>query len=200
MTVLDFLGQLLAEGPVRLGQVRLCPDYSLCHFEDEGRSDLQPYSDPHDAIEIAKYDDEGKYRPLKTAPNLRHGWQLRFTDLKAVQLALDFLYPAALGSSLAHRQSRLTAIPLRETLSRQTGMYAITKKITDAQAEAVIGHLCRPGCLRHVLWPIGNGNQAAFGRSAAGDEISIFCMEACNLFVAACREEVKKNQSSSGSM
>jgi hypothetical protein len=38
-----------------------------------------------------------KYWPLKTAPNLRYGWQLQLRSLDETTLALIF-YPAALGT------------------------------------------------------------------------------------------------------
>ena len=48
---------------------------------------------PEDAIEIAKHDDAGNYRPLKTAPNLRHGWRLELETLEDLRRALDYFYP-----------------------------------------------------------------------------------------------------------
>jgi hypothetical protein len=41
-------------------------------------------------------------------------------------------------------------------------MYAVTKRITDAQADALIGSFCRteggsPGCLKTILWAIAPG-------------------------------------------
>ncbi len=41
---------------------------------------LEIFRNPEDAIEIARYDDDGNYRPLKTAPNLRHGWRMEAWD------------------------------------------------------------------------------------------------------------------------
>ena len=60
-------------------------------------------------------------------------------------------------------------------------MYAVTKKLTDAQAEAVIAGLCG-GCLKRRLW----GNDAPLEPSA-----TLLCHEACNLFVAEARKAVK---------
>ena len=200
-SVLDLLAQLLGLEETCLGQVRLRPDFSLGHIEDANRSDLEIFSDPYAAIEIAKYDDAGKYRPLKTAPDLKRGWLLRLASLPDMCLALDFLYPAALGTLLAYRQKGLTPLGLRETLSRQTGMYAVTKKITDAQAHAVIAQLCQGGCLRHRLWTVSLSSVSpVIGKRVEGNQIPILCAEACNLFVAGCRKVVKGDQSSSGSM
>ncbi len=191
MTILTFLAELLGEGTIRIGQVLVRADFSLCHSDDAGRADLEIFSNPEDAVEIAKYDDRRVYRPLKTAPNLRHGWVMRLASLAEVRAALDLIYPAALGTLLALRQERLPVIPLRETLARQTGMYAVTKKITDSQAEAVMGRLCGPGCIRRILWPISAGQPRAETFSNAEAGYPILCAEVCNLFVAACRQEVK---------
>ena len=70
---------------LHLGQiVCACLDYGyeLRHRDDAERSPfaLTLYEDPEDAAQIALYDDTGAYRPLKTAPNLRHGWRLVVVD------------------------------------------------------------------------------------------------------------------------
>ena len=65
--------------------------FVLSNRDDEGREDLQIFRDSEDAIEIAKYDDAGKYRPLKTAPNLRRGWQLELATVEEMERALDQL-------------------------------------------------------------------------------------------------------------
>ena len=194
----EFLGGYLRNGPLRLGQVRISPDCRLCHLDDSERSELSNFTDPHDAIEIARYDDAGNYRPLKTAPNLRNGWQLRLKSLEAVILALDFLYPAALGTALASTRRALRHVNLRETLARQTGMYAVTKKITDEQADATILRTCNHehGCIRRILWSISPGHPTPFSYRQSEvpcsiDELPILCAEACNLLVAAARKTIK---------
>jgi len=47
--------------------------YELRHVDDAGTSadELDGYEDPLDARELAKHDDDGDYRPLKTAPRYR---------------------------------------------------------------------------------------------------------------------------------
>ena len=196
--VRKFLGSFLSSGPCLIGQVRILPDYSLSHVEDAGKAELETFTNPHDAIEIARYDDAGKYRPLKTAPNLRHGWRLNLKNLHEASLALDFLYPAALGTAVAYARSELQPVDLRETLARQTGMYAVVKKITDEQAESVVARTCnhKDGCLRHILWSISPGNPTSLSRRGSEvqhseNEIPILCAEACNLLVAAGRKIVK---------
>ncbi len=194
----EFLGTFLTRGACRIGQIHLTPDYSVCHLDDILELQLEVFQDPHDAIGIARYDDAGNYRPLKTAPDLRHGWRLTLTDLTDVCLALDFLYPAALGTALAFVRGELTPVNLRETLARQSGMYAVVRKITDEQAQAVVAGVCnhQSGCLRHILWSLSPGRPTSLScaRSEVSDsrnEIPLLCAEACNLLVAAGRELVK---------
>jgi sirohydrochlorin cobaltochelatase len=189
-TICEFLERQTARGPWSFGQVAI-QGLALCHVEDSAREDLTVYHRPADARELAILDDAGAYRPLKTAPNLRHGWRLELATLDDLRLALDFFYPAALGTWLAFQRGELAPISLRETLERQTGMYRVTQLITDAQAREVIQKTCVAGCLRHRLWDIRRVE-----KTFAPHEVptsAILCAEACNLLVAACRPVAKGN-------
>ncbi len=175
-----------------IGQVRIEPGYLLTHADDAGRAGLKLFTNPHEAIALARYDDGGRYRPLKTAPNLARGWRFELAAIDAVLLALDFLYPAAVGTALAGQAGELRPVSLRETLGRQTGMYAVTKKITGGQADTLIANFCHTGCLRKILWPISNEAPPPVGaQQAEVSGIPLLCAEACNLLVAEARKEVK---------
>lgn len=186
--IAGYLSRLRRGGVFQIGQVRVAPDFSLCHADEANNASLREYRNPHDAIDIARHDDEGRYRPLKTAPNLRHGWRLILRDEHEVRLALDFLYPAALGTAELAERGTLTPTDLRETLSRQTGMYAVTKNLSDEQACRLVQEFCHVGCLRRILWRISPGDSKP---SAPGQNPPLLCAEACNLFVAKAREVIK---------
>ncbi len=197
----DYIASLLAVGAFRIGEIHVAADFSLSHWEDVAREDLKVSTDPWQALEIARYDDNGRYRPLKTAANLRHGWQLRLPDAYAVLAALDFFYPAAVGMACAAKAGTMATTPLRQTLDRQTGMYAVVKKISDDQAKEVISQLCcgEVPCLRRKLWSLAPGEPSLdTDGSAPGTELQLplLCAEACNLFVAAGRRVVKGERSS----
>lgn len=187
--VRTFLQQRLDEGAWTLGQVLAAPDFSLRHFDDASTSELRVFTAPEDAREIAKYDEAGNYRPLKTAPNLRRGWHLRLGSLGEMHTALDFLYPAAVGTLAAFDAGDLVATPLRETLGRQTGMYRVTQLITDEQAADVIRDLCETGCIRRRLWGISSVRSPDIPAGSS----AVLCAEACNLLVAGCRPVAKRN-------
>ena len=187
---------------------------ALSHRDDETRNDLKLFHSPDDAIEIARYDDAGNYRPLKTAPNLQHGWRLELTTLDALRRALDYFYPGRLAVFAAWKSGRLRTTPLRDTLDRQSGMYRVAAKISDDQIDCVVGDFCRSdgGCLRTILWKRDEQGTVAstklppekfdpaFDQTKAGERpgsvtpataIPLLCQEACNLLVAESRKAVK---------
>jgi sirohydrochlorin cobaltochelatase len=194
--------------------------FALSHRDDEVRTDLQKFSSPEDAIEIAKHDDAGNYRPLKTAPNLRHGWRLELKTLEDLRCALDYFYPGRLAVFAAWKSDKLQTTPLRETLDRQSGMYRVAAKISDSQINDLVADFCRSngGCLRTILWrrdadgaiastklpkekfdPVCDQTSVC-SRRPVGDArashseaatVPLLCQEACNLLIAECRKVVK---------
>ena len=188
--------------------------FIVSHCDDRGRDDLQRFQNPEEAAEIARYDDAGNYRPLKTAPNLRHGWRLELVDLTEVRRALHYFYPGRLAMFAAWKENRLTTTPLRKTLTRQSGMYRVASKISDEQINDLIGNFCRSngGCLRTILWKrdesaavpstklpsdkfdASHGQALSPGSATPATTapvIPLLCQEACSLLVAECRKVVK---------
>src|SRR5262249_5482949 len=208
-------------GPFYLGEILIAKredgSFVLSHRKDEPPAQLQRYRHANDAIEIAKYDDSGNYRPLKTAPTLRHGWCLEVVGLEELGRALDCFYPGRLAMFAAWESGELKTTPLRETLNRQSGMYRVAAKISEPQINDVVTGFCRSdtGCVRTILWKRDrNGSIAstklpnekfdpAFDQAAACSRrpagaargeaatVPLLCQEACNLLVAECRKVVK---------
>ncbi|HWB59953.1 MAG TPA: DR2241 family protein [Chthoniobacteraceae bacterium] len=207
------LGQWLAEGRNCIGEILVREKngcFTLVHYADETAAGLEVFTKPEDARGLSLHDAAGEYRPLKTAPNLRHGWELRLRDLSELHAALDFFYPAALGVLLAHGEGSLKPVDFRETASRQSGMYDVVKKISDEQADILIGDFCKSdgNCIKTILWKIAPScpltklpmdkfdPRAEQLRTTPGQSIPLLCCEACNLLVAAAREVVKKGRAS----
>src|SRR6266511_5310815 len=187
--------------------------FVLSHRDDESVDHLQTFRNAQGAIEIAKYDDSGNYRPLKTAPNLRHGWRLELDTLEELRCALDYFYPGRLAIFAAWKRDQLQTTPLRETLDRQSGMYRVAAKISDSQVNDLVAGFCRSngGCLRTILWKRdadgaiastklpkekfdpAHDQATASNPSGAGTPptIPLLCQEACNLLIAECRKVVK---------
>ena len=195
--------------------------FVLLHRDDEMLDQLQIFRSAEDAIEIAKYDDAGNYRPLKTAPNLRHGWQLELDTLEQLRRALDYFYPGRLAVFAASKSGKLQTTPLRETLDRQSGMYRVAAKISDSQIDDLVADFCRSdgGCLRTILWKRDTRGtvsstklpeekfdpgwdqasvrpeSSAYAKATADRPtpvtVPLLCQEACNLLIAECRKVVK---------
>ena len=209
--------------PFSFGQIlvrrRECAGFVLLHRDDASLDLLETYRDAEGAIGIAKYDDAGNYRPLKTAPNLRHGWRLELAAVEELRRALDYFYPSRLAVFAAWKSGYLKTTALRETLDRQSGMYRVAAKISDPQINDLVTDFCRSdtGCLRTILWkrdrnrviastklpnekfdPVydqgtasGPPGSATPATAAAAATVPLLCQEACNLLVAECRKVVK---------
>lgn len=185
--------------------------FVLSHRDDEAVEELQPFRSAENAIEIAKYDDAGKYRPLKTAPNLRHGWRLELATVEELEGALNHFYPGRLAVFATWKSGNLQTTSLRDTLERQSGMYRVAAKISDPQINNLVADFCRSdgGCLRTILWKRDQSGaiastklpkdkfDPACDQAATRPELStpatvpLLCQEACNLLVAECRKVVK---------
>ena len=192
-TLRNLLAAAVAEGYYKIGQAVFLAEgegFLICHAEDAGRGDLKIFQNPHDAANIALHDDADAYRPLKTAPNLKHGWGLRVASAAELHLALDLLYPAALANWRALLRKEKIASPLRDTVNRQTGMYRVTGLITDEEAQGIVDSLCSPGCLRCIQWPIPSDATPPV-IPIRDKEIPLLCIDACSLLIAEARRVVK---------
>ena len=207
------LGDWLARGLRCIGQIAIESGndggFVLRHREDSGRTDLVVSQSADNAAELARFDDAGNYRPLKTAPTLRHGWKLRLANLAELRLALDLFYPGRLAMLLAFEKNELVTTPLRNTLERQTGMYRIAAQIREEQADELVGRFCTSngGCLRTILWRRDAAGATPSTRlppdkfdprhdqtGGAEPVVPLLCQEACNLLVAEARTVVQENR------
>ena len=192
--MIGFLAKSLSEGPIEIGQLVVHPDFVIHHAEDQ-RDDCsaEVFRTAEAALELARWDEAGTFRPLKTAPNLRRGWRLELDSLTDVRLAIDYFYPSALGHAVARLEGRFQATSLREVLARQTGMYAVTKKATEEELRGCVEETCSRGrCLNRIQWEIQAGTPSPYTSPAPESErIPLLCSAACPLLVGAIRARVK---------
>jgi len=218
----QLLQERLRDGPINLGELvvrEVEPGrYLIRHWkDDEPQERLVVETEATAALEVVRYDEQEHYRPLKGAPNLRRGWELRLQSVPEVRQAIDYFYPGAFSTWLAFTRDEVTPVDLRQTLTRQTGMYRVTHRLTGVQAEDLAGRFCQShsGCLRTILWTIDGKvpekylpnskfdpradqlvekrkEEAEAGRAGARPyHVPFLCVEACNLFVAEARKIVK---------
>lgn len=194
MTLPDHLAAALPDEMTRLlGEVLLskCAETNTWlarHIRDKAADSdsLQALNTVQEIREMVKYDKDGEYRPLKTAPNMKCGWIISDPDITSFYTKVDALYPAAYATSARYFEGRLAAVPLRQTLDRQTGMYQFAKGITDQHANQIMRDTCAKGCLRTIAWPIDDSCPVS-QLPNQGRNISLVCTEACTFAVTEAR-------------
>ena len=199
--ILPWLEQKLAGGSFTIGQVHVRQEgkaFALCHIDDIHQAEVTVLEGAEAAREVAKLDAAGEFRPLKSAPNLKRGWALRVFGFEELRLALDHLYPAAVGLAIQEERGLLDSVPLRQNLGRQTGMYRFTNTITDDQAVGMIAKGCDTSsqCLRRITWGLTWGQplygEATAKLAASGGDVPLLCVEVCPLLVGQARKIAQK--------
>src|SRR4030095_13135163 len=96
--------QALEAVPFCFGQIsvrKTSQSFALCHRDDEARDQLEMSRNAGDATETSRYDDDENYRPLKAAPDLRHGWRMELRTMEQLKRELDNFYPGRLSVFVA---------------------------------------------------------------------------------------------------
>ncbi|MDQ8190626.1 DR2241 family protein [Roseibacillus persicicus] len=204
MKISQRLSQAVQAKVDRIGQVAILTNtqgspYALCHQQDLDLIDsLTVHRDPFAAREIAKLDEEGEFRFLKAALNLKRGWLLLLADEEELRQALDLFYPAAVSLWLAREDGRLHVQNLRPKLKRQTGMYRFAHTISDEGVQALVAKECHPeNCSKMILWhldeeiPLKESPALCKEENQSARQIPLLCEEACNHLVSQCRKVAK---------
>ena len=158
--------------------------YRLRHVDDAGAVGLRVHEDPRAAREIAKLTEAGEYRPLKSSPNLRRGWELRVEDERGLMTAMNYLYPAGVVHWFLYREGRLEITSFRENAARQSGIYKRVQSLTDEGAQDAARACCEDAvCLKKTLWDVDEGTPLAMDRGSG----EIPCPEPCSVFVSFAR-------------
>jgi hypothetical protein len=158
--------------------------YSLRHKDDADVESLDPYDDPRAAREIAKLTEAGDYRPLKSSPNLRRGWELRVGDARQLAVAMNYLYPAGIVHWYLYREGRLEVTDFRENAARQSGIYKRIQRLSDEGVQDAARACCEDAvCLKRTLWDVDDKAPLAMERG----EGEIPCPEPCSVFISFAR-------------
>ncbi len=170
------------------GQVIVRPaspaGYSLRHEDDAEAEDLEVSEDPRAAREIAKLTEGGEYRPLKSSPNLRRGWEIVVPDARGLVTAMNYLYPAGVVHWYLHREGRLELTSFRENAARQSGIYKRIQRLSDEGVQNAARACCEDAvCLKKTLWDVDESTPLDIHRG----EGEIPCPEPCSIFVSFAR-------------
>ncbi len=174
------------EGRV-FGQVlvrRTATGYSLRHKDDADTTNLELHEDARTAREIAKLTAYGEYRPLKSSPNLRQGWEILVPDARELAVAMNYLYPAGIVHWHLYREGKLEVTDYRENAARQSGIYKRIQRLSDRGVQDAARACCEDAvCLKKTLWDVDERTPLEMERG----EGEILCPEPCSLFVSFAR-------------
>ncbi|HKS38444.1 MAG TPA: DR2241 family protein [Verrucomicrobiae bacterium] len=157
-----------------------------CHSSTEKLRRVQP-----DQLRgLAQFTSGGVFRPLKSAPDLQTGWRSTAGSAEELGLALNQLYPGALADWYAVQAPSPHVTHFREFASRQTGMYRVTTRLTDAQAARVARSCCHESlCLKRRLWTIGG-----LAPDRLDEKSLIPCLEPCAMLLELARKAMRMEQ------
>lgn len=214
MSIAQNFQNLLQSGIHRIGEIEIqtnaCnSDYVICHSADVTLTSepafggLDVHEGPSAARDLSTYAADGTYRFTKGQVNLKRGWVMLLQNEDDLRLALDQFYPACVGLFIAQQSGALEIEMLRDKLNRQTGMYKFARSISDAGAQKLVQEVCGPAhrCAKKILWkidaqtPLDDSEASRFngivGDLPESEAIPLLCREACNHFVAQCRQAAK---------
>jgi hypothetical protein len=165
--------------------------YHLRNVADAGVgfADLEVHADPREAREIVKFDDRGRYRPLKTAPTLPTGWAVADLDGAALTDAVGFVYPATVTNWHLERAGDLDVTHWHETVERQTGIYGVVKTWDRGEGHEHVNWVAETccddsQCLKRREWEYDGETEL----DVDGGDGVFPCREPCSLVIAAARK------------
>ena len=160
------------------------PGYSLRHIEDAGATELEIHENARAAREIATLTEESEYRPLKSSPNLRRGWDIRVADAKELAVAMNYLYPAGVVHWHLYREGSLDITNFRDNAARQSGIYKRIQHLSDRGVQDAARACCEDAvCLKKTLWDVDEKTPLETERGNG----EIPCPEPCSLFISFAR-------------
>ena len=132
---------------------------------------------------LAQSTPDGRYRPLKGAPNLASGWRCRVRDGGELGEAIQHVYPGSLADRWAAADPGFVAVDFGGVAERQLGRAKVLARLTGPALAAAVEAGCGAGaCTKRRLWTgAGLGDDAGVGKSA------IPCLEPCPFFLGFAR-------------
>ena len=166
--------------------------YDVRHVDDaDATTDggLETYDDPLDARRLVKFDDDGRYRPLKTAPTLPTGWAFPDLGPRDVYETVETVYPATVANWHREREGRLDVDHWRETMERQSGIYGVIKTWDRGEGHEHVNRVAEAccadsQCLKRREWEYDEDTDL----DVDGGEGVFPCREPCSLVVTAARK------------
>jgi len=168
--------------------------FTLLHRADADTpsANLRTSGNPRDLLPILRYAPDGRYRPLRSSPDLPTGWAITGLDGDGLWTALSLLYPGAVLSWYRGRANGLEVVDFEPWARRQTAMYATLGQLPPDQLAEIVRGTCDP-CLRLRRWRTeaegGAADELCHSLTNRADApFDAPCREPCTLFATVARE------------
>jgi hypothetical protein len=168
--------------------------YEVRHVDDADADpdDLDDHVEPRAARDVAKFDEHGRYRPLKTAPTLQTGW--RFPELTSTEVldVVEALYPATIANWHRERQGNLDVDHWEPAMARQSGIYGLIQTWNRGEGHEHVNRVARTccadsECLKRREWQYDDETDL----DVDGGDGTFPCREPCSMVVSAARQWTK---------
>ena len=168
---------------------RVGEDFRLTHFRDRDASPLRKVA-RENLRDLGQFTAGGKFRPLRSAPNLQHGWEFTAHNASELLFALETLYPGSIADWFAVRHGVPPVTHYRDFTARQTGMYRVTTLLSDEQVTHIARAGCHPRfCLKQRLWTV-----KGLEPDSVQDKSAIPCLEPCAVLLEFARMGARLEQ------
>jgi len=150
--------------------------WEVRHIQDqEAVGQLRSITNLNELEEVVRWDEQGKYRPLRSEGNLGSGWQYDAKRVAEFREAMEVIYPGLWGNAEAWRDERLKFQTWDEALAKQTER--VRNKVAKAgdMPRRVIEENCKKRCLKAVLW----AGEKPVDRDA---KMPMLCTGPCGMF------------------
>jgi len=127
--------------------------WEVRHIQDqEAVGQLRGVATLDELEEVVRWDEQGKYRPLRSEGNLVSGWQYDAKSVSEFREAMEVIYPGLWGNAEAWRDERLKFQTWDGALAKQTER--VRKRVAQAgdMPRRVIEENCKRRCLKTILW------------------------------------------------
>jgi hypothetical protein len=127
--------------------------WEVRHIQDqEAVGELRSVTNLNELEEVVRWDEQGKYRPLRSEGNLVSGWQYDAKNVSEFREAMEVIYPGLWGNAEAWRDGRLKFQTWDVALAKQTERVRNKVSQTGDMPRRVIEENCKKRCLKTILW------------------------------------------------
>ena len=127
--------------------------WEVRHIQDQDAvGQLRSVGTLDELEEVVRWDERGKYRPLRSEGNLVSGWQYDAKSVTEFREVMEVIYPGMWGNAEAWKNGKLKFQTWDDALTKQTERVRNKVAKTGDMPRRVIEENCKKRCLKAVLW------------------------------------------------